>query len=118
MNTKPFSRRQAIRAVIGAALASASSLSLINSAVANGHDEVIITTKDGVDILISGGDRGEIVSAEQVSLTNGVTVVDHTPSGTFFLPEGQSVVFKDGVLVGGSAAERRYAWAAFALRSR
>jgi hypothetical protein len=104
------SRREAIRTVIGAALASASSVSLIGAAFAKGHDEILVTTNNGIDIKISDLSRGSIMS-------EGL-VVNARPSGRYFLPNGQSVVFEDGLLVDGTAVSRQYAWMAFALKSQ
>lgn len=96
-----------VNAITGA-LACASSVSLVNSALAKGFEEIRITTTDGTDISISSDANGVI--------TSGGKIVDSSPSGTFSLRGGQRLTLDNGKIVGGSAEEKRYAWAAFALK--
>jgi hypothetical protein len=102
------SRRQAIRNVIGVALASTSSVSLIVSALAEGLDEVTVKTTDGREIKFTA-------DASVATIVSGGKIVDPNPSGTFRLANGQSIVLADGLVVDGTAAARKGDWAAFAL---
>ena len=101
------SRRQAMRSVLGMALASTSSVSLIASALAEGADEVTVKTTEGKEIKFTGD--------ASVAIVSGRKIIDPTPSGTFHLTNGQNVVVAEGLVVDGTAVARGNDWAAFAL---
>lgn len=103
-----ITKTEAVISAVAAALASASSVSLVDSALANGYEEVKLQTTDGLNISISRDGNGVIKSGDKI--------IDAAPSGTFLLPKGQNLVLDKGKVIGGSAEEKRYAWAAFALK--
>jgi hypothetical protein len=106
-----------MRNVIGAALASASSVSFITSALAQGRD-VTVKTADGKEIKITPNGSPNYSSPEDssvASIISGGEIVDPSPSGTFHLPNGQTITLANGRLVGGSCAVSNRAWAVFAL---
>jgi hypothetical protein len=81
---------------------------LIVSALADGLDEVTVKTTDGKEIKFTA-------DASVATIVSGRKIIDPNPSGTFRLPNGQSIVLADGQVVDGTAVARGNDWAAFAL---
>ncbi len=105
-----MSRRQSIRAVIAAALATASSVSLIDYALAK-DGTVTVKTKDGRELEITSTDKSSVVR-----VMKGGSIVDAKPSETFTLANGQTLTTSAGTVTGGSSVRRGSAeWASFAL---
>ena len=101
-----MSRRQSIRTVIAAALATASAPSLINYALAS-TGTVTVETSDGRTLEITSNAKASIV---RVLGTNAA------PTGTIVLKNGQTLAVANGVVTGGTSVTLgRANWAAFAL---
>jgi len=105
-----MSRRQSIRAVVTAAIATASSASLIEHALGK-ETTVTVKTKDGLELEITSTEKSSMVR-----VMKGGSVVDAKPSQSFTLANGQTLEVARGTVTGGTSVRHGAAdWASFAL---
>jgi hypothetical protein len=90
-------------------------MSLLGEALAQSGGEITFQLANGQLIKVMRGTQARGIGATAQILDARGRIINASPSGTFALGGGKSIILQSGKVIGGSDTARQGAWLAFAL---